>query len=459
MDTSKFQQARLIPTIGIKGEEEQERRTTSAFLAVLVAVPEFSKALLKGLGAPAGKVTTYIEPEFVLDNRKVRPDGLIVVERGATLWSALVEVKTGKNPLKTNQLNDYLDIARSNGVNALLTISNEVLTLTGEHPTAGLDNKKIKKTALVHYSWIRILTEALMQKEHRGVSDPDQAWILGELIRYLQHPASGALEFNEMGQGWVPVRQGIMNGTLSANDPQVTQVVNSYESLMQFLALRLSAKLGVHVTEVAPKIAQIDPKKHTQQEVTEFLKNGCLVGALRVPNTVSDLKVVADIRAAQVRCSVEVTAPKEGRNLTRVNWLLRQLKTAPHGLKIETRVKRGGTNASIASMFADAQSDPTKLVPTDSREIFTFTLTLIEKLGTKQGDGNGSFIETVVGGVETAYQVMLENLKEWTPKAPRLGVPELDDTNSPFDPVGPDMADVTPLKTSRDTSHPNIVTS
>ena len=34
-----------------------------------------------------------------------------------------------------------------------------------------------------------------MQKEDRGIADPDQAWIVGELIRYLEHPNSGALQF------------------------------------------------------------------------------------------------------------------------------------------------------------------------------------------------------------------------------------------------------------------------
>jgi len=29
------------------------------------------------------------------------------------------------------------------------------------------------------------MTEAIEQHRHRGISDPDQAWILGELIAYL----------------------------------------------------------------------------------------------------------------------------------------------------------------------------------------------------------------------------------------------------------------------------------
>ena len=68
----------------------------------------------------------------------------------------------------------------------------------GPHPTK-VDKRKLRKVALHHLSWSHVLAEAVMQKEHRGVADPDQAWILGELIRYLEHPRSGALEFDDMG--------------------------------------------------------------------------------------------------------------------------------------------------------------------------------------------------------------------------------------------------------------------
>ena len=52
-----------------------------------------------------------------------------------------------------------------------------------------------------------------MQRIHRGVDDPDQAWILGELIRYLEHPKSGAHDFHDMGGSWTSVRDSIIAGT------------------------------------------------------------------------------------------------------------------------------------------------------------------------------------------------------------------------------------------------------
>jgi hypothetical protein len=56
MAEQSWHEARLIPTSGINGADEQERRATSALLAVLGAVREYGRALLKPLGAPAGKI-------------------------------------------------------------------------------------------------------------------------------------------------------------------------------------------------------------------------------------------------------------------------------------------------------------------------------------------------------------------------------------------------------------------
>ncbi len=80
--------ARLIPTGGIKGHQEQEKRATSVLLAVLKAVPEFAEAILKPIGAPKGQISTYVEVQLKGTDGKVHiPDGAIVVRRGKTKWS------------------------------------------------------------------------------------------------------------------------------------------------------------------------------------------------------------------------------------------------------------------------------------------------------------------------------------------------------------------------------------
>ncbi|MGH8836275.1 MAG: hypothetical protein ACRDWG_14950 [Actinomycetes bacterium] len=148
------------------------------------------------------------------------------MSRGGKVWTALVEVKTGTNRLTAEQIEPYLDIAREQDFNAVITISNEIPAIAGQHPTK-VDKRKLKRVALHHLSWAQVLSEAVMQKEYRGVADPDQAWILGELIRYLEHRRSGALQFEDMGPSWVRVRDAVTAGTLRANDPGAAEVASA----------------------------------------------------------------------------------------------------------------------------------------------------------------------------------------------------------------------------------------
>lgn len=82
---------------------------------------------------------------------------------------------------------------------------------------------------MTHLSWADILSTAVLQKEHRGVSDPDQAWILGELIRYLEHPKSGAMEFEDMGPDWVPLREAVAASTLRPADKTIADVTARFD--------------------------------------------------------------------------------------------------------------------------------------------------------------------------------------------------------------------------------------
>jgi len=71
---------------GIRGQEEQEKRATSAVLAVVRAVPEFARAPVGGLGVPRGRIATDAEVRLKdVDAKLSIPDGAIVVERGF-LW-------------------------------------------------------------------------------------------------------------------------------------------------------------------------------------------------------------------------------------------------------------------------------------------------------------------------------------------------------------------------------------
>lgn len=229
-ETEGWRPARLIPTAGIKGQEEQEKRATSCLLAVMHAVPEFGHSLLRELGAPKSSVIeTFAEVRFKdAAGKTVIPDGAIVCQRGKKRWTCLVEVKTGTAPLKDDQVGSYLDIAREHGFDGVLTISNQI-TATSSVTPVSVDGRKLRKTCLWHFSWWRIITEAIVQSRYRGVSDPDQAWILGELIAYLDNEASGAAGFDDMGDKWVSVRKAAHDGTLRQADPEARAVAERWE--------------------------------------------------------------------------------------------------------------------------------------------------------------------------------------------------------------------------------------
>jgi len=418
MAEESWHAARLIPTSGINGAEEQERRATSALLAVLVAVREFGHALTKPLGAPGGSVEAYIEVPFLCRENKLYPDGLIRVSRGQKTWTALVEVKTGNNTLAPEQLENYLDIAREQGFDAVLTISNEIPGVAGQHPTP-IDRRKLRKVALHHLSWMQVLAEAVMQKEFRGVADPDQAWILGELIRYLEHPRSGAMEFDDMSDGWVGIRDAVKSATLRASDKGIAEVVSRFDALLRFAGLSLGRQIGTEVPQVLSRKEVADPDVRSQGLVAGLVETGMLAGAIRIPATVGDMMVAADLRAGSVTCYVDVDAPREGRSTTRVNWLVRQLKNAPEDLRIEAFAAYG-RGSGAAELLRAVRENPATLVYDPAKELRTFRVALSAPMGAKRGRGRGSFIDSVLETIDVFYAEVMQHLKAWTALPPRM---------------------------------------
>lgn len=419
--------ARLIPAIGIRGQEEQEKRATSSLLAVMHAVPQFGHALIGELGAPKGRVTTYTEVQVKDGAGKTHiPDGAIIVERGKTAWRCLVEVKTGAAQLQPDQINRYLDWARENRLDGVLTISNQITGSPTDSPVQ-VDGRKLRTTRLYHLSWWRILTEAIVAHRHHGVDDPDQAWLLGELIAYLDDERSGASGFQDMGENWVKVRNGAGDATLRAGDADVRDVAERWEQFVEYLCLGLGQDLGRDVRPVRPRkqtaAGRLDANAST------LANGGNLEAAIRVPDAVGPLVVQADLRTRKVITSVGVDAPGEGRPVTRVNWLLRQLKDAPAGLLVE--VSFANTKATTAGLLSAAQDDPHSLLLANDpkRSPRAFRLALSRPMGTKRGKGERSFVLETRKQAIDFYRELVQNLRPWRAAPPKLpdapeGAPE-----------------------------------
>jgi hypothetical protein len=418
-DADRWHPARLIPTSGIRGQDEQEKRATSSLLAVMGAVGEFGRGLLDAVGAPRGRISAFAEVQLKdPDGRVSIPDGAVVVERGRTRWRCLVEVKTGTVPLTSEQVSRYLDLARQHGFDAVLTISNQITASPKDSPV-DVDRRKVGgRVSLYHLSWWRVLTEAIVQHRHHGVADPDQAWILGELIAYLDHEASGASGFQDMGDRWVGVRNAAANGTLRAADPEAREVAERWEQFVEYLCLGLGQDLGRDVRSVHPRkqtrAARLDAL------VRSLAEQGTMGAALRVPDAVGAIGVEADLRTRRVTTSVEVEAPREGRPLTRVNWMLRQLKAAPGDLRVDVRF--ANARETTSQLLGEAREYPQRLLsPADPKRVpRSFRLALSRPMGTKRGKGERSFVRETREQTIGFYRDLVQDLRGWQPSAPKL---------------------------------------
>lgn len=419
-----WQRARIIPVSGISNDKEAEQRATSALLAVLSIVRPFSRALLTPFGASrAGTavVETFIETTFKDDaGRAVRPDGLIRVSYGSRdPFVMLVEVKTGGSLLAADQINAYWDIARREGFDAVLTISNEIAPSPGVHPTEGLRQRANSKVKVHHVSWTRLLTMAVMEKSHRGVDDPEQDWILGELIRYLEHDSSGAMDFDDMGPNWVPVRDGAREGTLNNHSDGVEDIARRWDQLLGYVSLRLGADIGEDVIEVLSRAEHEDPKLRTHNFMESLCHNGSLEGSLRVPNTIGDIEVTVDLKARQVVISADIDAPSDKGAKARISWLLRQLREAPENLVIEAYAKR--SQNGIAGSLSVIAEDPSVLLREDRKDPHRFRVIARSELGQNRRSGRKpGFVQSVIHAIESFYGDVLQHLTPYQLKAPKL---------------------------------------
>lgn len=417
--------ARLIPVSGIGSIQEAEQRATSAFLAVLSVVRALSIDLLAPLGASkAQKATVDTFIEVTTPGIRTRPDGLIEVSFGKGVWRAFVEVKTGPNSLGADQINAYWDLAREYDVDHVLTISNELAPKDGVHPTDGLKVRANSRVSVSHLSWSAIISAAIRIKRHKGLADPEQSWLLDELIRYLQHPKSGALDFDDMGQYWVSIRDAAREEMLTKRSEGIGEVVARWDQLLRFGALQLSAEIGEDVEPTYPR-GQNDVKARVAALTDSLCTDGRLAGGLRIPNTAGDLMLEANLRSRRITAALDVGAPQDRGARARVSWLVGQLEDAPDQLLVES-YPRNARVATTATLL-EARDDRLALLDDEKRDPHRFRLVLGREMGMGRSTGTRSpgFITSVLGLLNDFYGSVVQEIATWQPPAPKLTKPPI----------------------------------
>lgn len=416
------ERARLIPTVA---DSKREERATSALLAVFTAVPKFARDMLADIGAPAHKrarVTCMTEIVFKPsgDKRLPRPDGLIIVESSRSTWSALVEAKVGNATLQKEQCEEYLDLAKNAGVDAVITISNQFSAVPTHHPVQ-VARTKTRKVGLYHFSWLGLMSKAILLADGARITDPEQSFLLAELIRYLRHDSSGVHGFSRMGKGWKTICGAVQQGVpLKRTSEEVTNTIADWHELSRYLALELTMALSRPVQVSLSRAHQADPEGRVKDDIDCLVKNGKLKSDFSIPDAASRLSLTADIRRRTLNVGMEMQSPEDRKRPTAaINWLTRQVQhvTSENALLRVTWPRR---TPNTAGPLKEVMADPSCVIPEGQKSLpARMEIVQVVDLAGKFRGAN-IFVDHARSAVRAFYKEIGQHLTPWVPRPPKM---------------------------------------
>ncbi|MDQ0314505.1 hypothetical protein [Amorphus orientalis] len=416
------EKARLFPVLA---DTSKEGRTTSIVLACLAHVQEFGRAMLATVGQRVGtraQVACYTEICFKKGEKPKgdRPDGLIVLKIGGREWKALVEAKVGNNDLEQGQVERYLELARQNEIDAVITISNQFASTPTEHPIS-VTRRAAAKVELYHWSWMHVLTQAALLLQNDEVVDGDQAAILLELSRFLSHDSAGVKGFDSMPASWSELVQAVANGVaITPRTASAKEVVEAWHQEARDLSLILSRKIGVHVTTRLPRAHRTDSQARLKADLELLSKENIIQAAWDIKDAAGPLECCIDVKTKTIISSMKVRAPSDRvKANSRLKWLLRQL----HNISAEemfVRLHWTGPGSFTQHPLAELRENP-DLVLRDrlNAQLHTLEVCLVRGLARRFGQRK-NFITDVEALVPEFYERAGQRLKPWQASAPKI---------------------------------------
>ena len=410
-------EARLFP---ILAETSKEKRVASIFLAVMTQIPALAEEVLGVCGQRIGKRTrirAYTEVVLRSDPAS-RPDGLIVVDTGRSQWSALIEAKIGKADLDADQVERYSDLARANGIEAVITISNQ-FTARADHSPVTIPRALLKKTDLYHWSWSWLATACEILTYQKTVTDDEQSYLLRQINHFLAHPATGVERFTQMAAPWKDVAASVAAGeVLRKTASEVEQVVAGWIAEERDLCLHMSSHVGREVSARIERKLIDDPVGRLRSQIDRLVADHGLYATIRVPDCAADIDVCADLLRKSIAVAMTVKTPADRKSTkARLNWLLRMLTEDDERLRI--RAHWPGRAVPTMKDLATLRQDPTA-IQTDNPDAVphSFEVILIEGTGKRFG-GRRTFIEDIERIVPEFYDLVGTNLRAWQASPPK----------------------------------------
>ncbi|TYC80037.1 hypothetical protein FMN63_01995 [Stappia sp. BW2] len=414
--------ARLFPVLATTSKEG---RTTSILLACLSKIDEFTRELLRPIGVSMGKrasVECWTEIVFKNESKgiKDRPDGLIIVRNGKKEWRCLVEAKVGIAELTSDQIEKYRNLAKENGIDCVLTISNQFATRVDHHPIEAV-RKTRSKIPIFHWSWMFVLTSADLLIKTNSIEDRDQYLLLEELRRFLTHDSAGVKGFDSMPPEWVELNKQVSAGSKISTKSEIAQsVLIAWHQETKDLSLILSRLTEAAVSERLSRKHAADPSLRIADEL-QHLKEQCKLETwLDIPNAAAPLEIVADITRRTVEVSMSISAPKDKQSSkARLNWLLRQFREkVPDDLHI--RFIWPGRSENNHADFKSLKEDPSIIeVNKNGSQVLGFQIFISRRLSSRFTQRK-NFISDLEEIVPEFYREVGQFIVPWREKAPQI---------------------------------------
>ena len=416
------QPARLIPVVAPSRKEE---RIVSILLSTLTVVRPLAKELLDRCGVRMGKTSklrSYTEVEFSGngDSSAHRPDGVLRVVTRNVSWAALVEAKIDKALINEEQVHRYAEVARRHGASAVITISNQLVSVPTHIPYS-VPKRIANHVSFFHFSWISILTRASLILRDMGGLDTEQAFILGEMVRFFEHSSSGVRRFDQMNSEWRGLILGVRSeAKFRRYSPEIEHTVASWFQEERDICLILNRRITKRVALRLTRKYRLDPELRLRETCDRLIANHELRSVFTIQDAANDLEVTANLQRRTISCSMALSAPRNKlRASARINWLLRQLNRVEN-TNVIVRAHWPGrampTQASLAQAFADGkclESDQSGAAP------LRFEVIMLRELGARFS-GRKTFIEDLEDLIPDFYDKVGQKLRAWVPPPPPI---------------------------------------
>jgi len=380
--------------------------------------------MLASVGQKVGtraKIETYTEVVLKKGGeKKHRPDGLIVVRTGGRTWSALVEAKVGNSDLTPEQVESYLELARLNGIDALITLSNQFTSLPTHHPIA-LSSASRKKAEAYHWSWKYVVTQASLLISNEQVSDADQRIILNEMNRFLTHPSAGVKSFDQMPAAWSELVARVQaGGKISASASETKEVIGAWHQELRDLSLILSRQLSIDVDTYISRAHASDPAARLKASIGDFAANESLDASLIVPDAAAPIDICCDLKKRTISVAMRLKAPADRKSTkARVSWIVRQLGKAD-AANLHLRLHWPGRSAHTQYPLGVLRDENT-VVGADRVGLVphSFEIILVRDIGGRFGQRK-NFISELESAVPQFYEQVGQHVRGWVAPAPRI---------------------------------------